>query len=142
MSGSAALFIVRSSMAAPLRLCQATCFDQCGRINPLPLPAGIPRALCVAFSVFAPARRVIEKLIDQTWRWRDLSDREPRLSQAFQGGRERFHMSDLARHQELQRIFRSCIVGEIDEPLVNDLRSRLGCDVAAKINIKLARDLR
>jgi len=49
-------------------------------------------------------------------------------------------MGNLAGHQELQRILRPGIICEIDESLVDDLRSCLSRDVAAEIDIELTRD--
>ena len=50
-------------------------------------------------------------------------------------------MRDLARHQKLQRVLRAGIAAEIDEALVDDLGPRLGGDVAAQVDVKLAGDL-
>ena len=50
-------------------------------------------------------------------------------------------MRDFARHQELQRILRAGVVGEVDQPLIDDLRARFGGDVAAQVDIELAGDL-
>ena len=74
-------------------------------------------------------------------RRRDAADDEGRLSQAFQRGRERLHVGDLAGHQELQRILCAGIIAEIDQPLVDDLGAGLGGDVAAEVDIELAGDL-
>jgi hypothetical protein len=48
---------------------------------------------------------------------------------------------DLAGHEKLQRLFRSGIITEINEPLVYDLRPRLCGDVAAQVHVQLAGDL-
>jgi hypothetical protein len=48
---------------------------------------------------------------------------------------------DFARHQELQRIARTRVSGEVHQPLVHDLGTRLRRNVAAKINIQLAGNL-
>ena len=49
-------------------------------------------------------------------------------------------MGDFARHQELQGVLGAGIVAEIDQPLVDDLGARLGCDVAAKVDVEFACD--
>ena len=51
-------------------------------------------------------------------------------------------MRNLARHQELQRVFGACIVAEIDQPLIDDLRTGFGGDVAAQVDVKLSCDLK
>ena len=53
---------------------------------------------------------------------------------------ERLHVRDLARHQELQRVLRAGIVGEVDQPLVDDLGPRFGGDVAAQVHVEFAGD--
>ena len=50
-------------------------------------------------------------------------------------------MGNLAGHQELQRVFRAGVVGEVDQALVDDLGSRFGGDVAAQVDVELAGDL-
>jgi len=47
---------------------------------------------------------------------------------------------DLARHQKLQRVLRSCIIAEIDQPFVDDLCARFRCDVAAQVDVELSGD--
>ena len=50
-------------------------------------------------------------------------------------------MRDLARHQELQRVLRAGVRGEVDQTFVDDLGACLCRDVAAEIDVQLARDL-
>ena len=50
-------------------------------------------------------------------------------------------MRDLARHEELERVLRARVVGEVDQPLVDDLGAGLGRDVAAQVDVELAGDL-
>jgi len=50
-------------------------------------------------------------------------------------------MRDLAGHQELQRVLRSGIGGEVDQALVDDLGACLCRDVAAQVDVELAGDL-
>ena len=50
-------------------------------------------------------------------------------------------MGNFARHKELERVLRAGIVAEIDQPLVNDFSARFGCDIAAQVDVELARDL-
>ena len=64
-----------------------------------------------------------------------------RFAHALERGRERLHMGDLARHQELQRILGAGVIAEVDQPLIDDLGAGLGRDVAAQIDIELAGDL-
>ena len=47
-------------------------------------------------------------------------------------------MGNFARHQELQSILGPGVTAKIDEPLVDDLRSGLGRNVAAKIHVEFA----
>ena len=111
------------------------------RFDEFPGFAFIPRAAGVDLAMIAFAGRVVEELVDQLRRRRDLSDAERRLAHAFQRERERPHMGDLARHQELQRILGAGVAAEIDQALVDDLRARLGGDIAAQIDVELAGDL-
>ena len=64
-----------------------------------------------------------------------------RLAHGFEGDRERAHVRDFARHEELQGVLGSAVVGKIDQPLVDDLGPRLGGDVAAQIDVEFAGDL-
>ena len=66
---------------------------------------------------------------------------EPRLAQALERRSKRLHVRDLTRHQELQRVDRAGVLGEVDEPFVDDLGPRLGRDVAAQIDVELAGNL-
>jgi hypothetical protein len=50
-------------------------------------------------------------------------------------------VSDLAGHQELQRVDRAGVVRVIDQALIHDLGACFSGDVAAKIHIELASDL-
>ena len=50
-------------------------------------------------------------------------------------------MSDLARHQKLERILGAGIAAEIDKALVDNLRACLRGDIAAQIDVQLARNL-
>ena len=70
-----------------------------------------------------------------------LADREGRLLHALQRGRERLHVRDLARHQELQRVLGAGVVAEVDQALVDDLGPRFGGDVAAQVDVEFAGDL-
>ena len=63
------------------------------------------------------------------------------LAHALQRRRERLHVRDLARHQELECVLGAGVVGEVDQPLVDDLRAGLGGDVAAEVDVQLAGDL-
>src|SRR6202000_2128277 len=47
-------------------------------------------------------------------------------------------MRDLAGHQELQGIFGSGIPAEIDQPLIDDLSSRFGGNVASEVDVEFA----
>jgi hypothetical protein len=51
-------------------------------------------------------------------------------------------MGNLARHQELKRVFGARVLTEIDQSLVNNLCSRLGGNIAAQVNIQLAGNLK
>ena len=42
------------------------------------------------------------------------------------------------RHQELQSIFAFLIIAKINQPLINDLGSRLGRYIASQIYVKFA----
>jgi hypothetical protein len=48
---------------------------------------------------------------------------------------------DLTRHEELQRVFGAGIIAEIDQPFIDNLRTCFGGDVAAQVDVELARDL-
>lgn len=50
-------------------------------------------------------------------------------------------MGDFPRHEELQGILGTGVVTEIDQPLIDYLRTRLGGDVTAQVDIQLASDL-
>ena len=50
-------------------------------------------------------------------------------------------VADFARHEELERILGPRIVAEIDQPLIDDLRTRLGGDIASQVNVEFACDL-
>jgi hypothetical protein len=54
---------------------------------------------------------------------------------------KRLHVRDLARHQELQRVLGAGVIGEVDQPLVDDLGAGFGGDVAAQVDIEFAGDL-
>src|SRR5437867_13224988 len=111
------------------------------RIDELPLRALVPRTSGIELAVLAGSGRVVEELIDENRRWRDLADRKPRFSKAFERRGKRFHMGDFAGHQELERVLGSCIVGEVDQPFVDDFGTGFRSDVAAKVDIELAGDL-
>jgi hypothetical protein len=72
---------------------------------------------------------------------RDPPDAERWLAHAFEGEREGLHMRDFAGHKELQCVLRAGIVGEIDDPLVDDLCAGFCGDVAPQIDVEFARDL-
>ena len=50
-------------------------------------------------------------------------------------------MGDFSGHQELKRVLRAGIIAEVDEPLVDDLGSGFGRDIAAQIDVEFAGDL-
>ena len=89
----------------------------------------------------ALAGRIVEELIDELRRRRDASDGEGWNSHAFESRAERLHVRDLARHQELQRVFGAGVPAKADQTLVDNLRPRFGCDVTAKIHVQFAGDL-
>src|SRR5258705_7476517 len=62
-----------------------------------PVPALVPRSTGIEFSMIAATGRIVEKLIDQSRRRRELSDDEGLLPHAFESGGERLHMRDLSR---------------------------------------------
>ena len=103
--------------------------------------AFVPGTAHVDLAVLAIAGRVVEELIDEPRRRRDLPDREAWLAHAFERRGERLHVGDLTRHQELQRVLGAGVGGEVDQALVDDLGARLGGDVAAQIDVELAGDL-
>ena len=47
-------------------------------------------------------------------------------------------MGDLSGHQELKRILRTGIIAKVDEPLVDNLGSGFGRDIAAEVNVEFA----
>jgi hypothetical protein len=49
-------------------------------------------------------------------------------------------MRYLACHKELESILGTCVVAEIDQPLIDDLGARLCCDVTSKIDVQLSGD--
>jgi hypothetical protein len=51
-------------------------------------------------------------------------------------------MCNLASYQELQSTGASDILREVDEPLINDFGPGFGGDVAAKVDIEFADNLR
>lgn len=75
--------------------------------------------------------RIIEELVDQSRCRRNFADRKGRLGQALERRRERLHMGDLPGHQELQCVLTACVIAEINEALINDLRARFRRDIAA-----------
>ena len=75
-----------------------------GRLDELPLCALIPWTARIDLAVFALAGRVVEELVHQARRRRNLADREARLVHALERRGERLHVGDFARHQELQRV--------------------------------------
>ena len=106
-----------------------------------PVASLVPRTADIGFAAVADARGIVEILIDKSRRRRNPANRERRLAQALQSRGERLHVRDLARHQELQSVDRARIVGEIDQPFVDDLRARFRRDIAPQIDVEFARDL-
>jgi hypothetical protein len=99
----------------------------------------IPRSLGIDLAHISFARRIVEVLIDDGLRWGDLADRKARL-EAFERCRERFHMRDLPRHEEPQRVLGADIVTESDETLIDNLGAGLRRDIASEINVEFACD--
>jgi hypothetical protein len=50
-------------------------------------------------------------------------------------------VSDLASHEELERILGACIATEVDQALIDNLRTRLGRNVTPQIDVELASNL-
>src|SRR3954471_23031726 len=111
------------------------------RFYKLPRLALIPGAARVDLAVVPCPGRIVEELVDELGRGRDFSNAEGRLAHALQRKGERPHMGDLSRHEELERVLGTRVTTEIDEPLVDDFRSRLCGDIAAQVDIELAGDL-
>src|SRR6185437_8337227 len=90
----------------------------------------------------AGAGGIVEKLIYQAGRRRDVADREGQFTHALQRQRKGFHVGNFASHQKLERVLRASVVTEIDESLIDDLGPRFGGNVAAEIHVKLAGNLK
>ena len=54
---------------------------------------------------------------------------------------ECFHVGDFPRHEELQSVFRSGVITEVDEAFVNDLGTGFGGNIAPQVHVELACDL-
>src|SRR5580704_4001806 len=101
----------------------------------------VPRTREIVLAVLALARRRVEKLIDKLGGGLNNADRELRLIHTLESRGKCTHMSDLARHQKLQRLSRTLVLGEADQAFVHDLGTSLSRDVAAQINCQIAGDL-
>ncbi|MGX1213608.1 hypothetical protein AB7M42_003873 [Bradyrhizobium diazoefficiens] len=106
----------------------------------LPVFALIPGTARVDFTVVAGSRRIVEELVHEAGRRRDAADAERGLVHAFQRARERLHVGDLPRHQELQGVLGARVVAEIDQPFVDYLGAGLRSDVAAQVDVEFAGD--
>lgn len=120
-----------------------TIAGQCRRSDEFPVAALIPGAARVdlAFVAGTGTGRVVEELVHEARRRRDLADGERRLRHALQSRGERLHVGDFARHQELQGVLGAGVVAEIDQAFVNDLGAGFSRDVAAQIDGEFAGDL-
>src|SRR5258706_4296182 len=101
----------------------------------LPAIARVPGTARIMLAVVTDAGGVVEILIDKLRRWRNFANGKRFFAKAVQRERERFHVRNLARHQELKSVLRSRIVAKIDEPLVDYFRARFRRDIAAQIHI-------
>ena len=109
-------------------------FRRTPRLTLIPRPAGVYLAV-VSF-----ACRIIEELVDQLRRGRNFSDAEGRLPHALQRKGKGAHMSNLSGHEELERVLGAGVPTEVDQTFIDDFRSGLRGDIAAQINVELARD--
>jgi hypothetical protein len=115
-------------------------FFEGGGVDDLPVAAGVPGAAGVGFAAIAGACGVVEILVDEFGCGRNRADREAIDAHAFEGGGERLHVGDFARHQELEGADGAGVVGEVDEAFVDDFGAGFGGDVAAEIDVEFARD--
>jgi hypothetical protein len=112
-------------------------------LSPSALRAGastvplVPRPAKVVAAIARPGGGV-EELIGQARRRRNQSDIERIFPEAIERLQEGLHVRDLARHEELECLLRPVVVGEVDEPLVDDLGPRLRRDVAPQIDVDFA----
>ena len=112
------------------------------RIDDLPIPTRVPRPASVGFATIPGAGGVVKILIYESWRRRDAANRESIDAHTFEGRSEYFHVGDFAGHQELQSADRAGIIRETDKTLVNNLGACFSSDVAAKVDVKFARDFK
>ena len=84
----------------------------------------------VILAVLAFASRRVEKLIDELRSRLNNTHRELRLLHTLESSGKCTHVGDLTRHQKLQRLFRTLVLGEADQTFVHDLGTRLSRDVA------------
>src|SRR6202034_3816615 len=113
-------------------------------IKPLPAPdlrlnqrqavAMVPGTGEVVFAVLALAGRRVEKLIDELRSGLNNTYRELRLLHTLESSGKCTHVGDLTRHQKLQRLFRTLVLGKADQAFIDDLGTRLSCDVASQID--------
>src|SRR6185437_2750124 len=111
------------------------------KINDSPVAALVPRTASVGFALIAYPAGVVEIHVHQARRRRYVPDGKPVFPQTFKRGSECFHVSDLTSHEELERVFGSRVITEVDQALVNDFRARFCGNIASQVNIKFPSNL-
>ena len=101
-------------------------------VDPLPLLALVPWTGFVA-----GALRGVDVGVGERRHALQLARREVLLD-GVERLLERLLMRDLARHQEAQRVLDAGIVGDADQPLVDDLGAALGGEVGAQVAGRIA----
>src|ERR1700758_321020 len=86
-----------------------------GRLHDLPVAALVPGTASILFSLIPNSGGVVEILVHEARRRSNLPDGEWVLAKAFERERESLHVSDLARHQKLERIFWTGIIAVVEE---------------------------
>ena len=129
------------SVLIPVDVSAADVSCKAGELTNSQSPPSFQGPRCSISPASPVPRRIVEELVYQTGRRRNLADRESRFLHAFEAAAKAFMCV-------ISRVIRNCkcilgsgIVAEIDQPLVYNLRPSLRCDVASQIDVKLAGDL-